>query len=405
MMTRAWVTALVLSITIAALPGCDSGGEDEGPARGDVTGIVSERLNESPIPGALVRISSASATTGADGSYEISGVAVGSRTMEVSAEGYDAYSDTVQVVDGTNTHNVELARQSIFEYDGPTVEATALVPPETPRFRGVLLVFYGAGTESRGFVRGQINYVTELKAEQLALRERLLQLADDYSLVIVGFDMHDDASSAALRDVFASLDDVAAQTDHPEIAEAPLLIWGASFGGCLGYALVGRDVDRVIGLITHKGGCHTEGLREQYKGVPVYFFIGENDTFQRRENIQNAFEENRASGAIWALAVHPGGDHRPADLTAEGLELTIEWMQTVLDLRLPNDAAPDGTTNLIPMAESSGWLGDLQSFEIAPYDCYAGDALTASWLPTMATAQSWQHFVSEGAVTTVTPCP
>lgn len=43
---------------------------------------------------------------------------------------------------------------------------------------------------------------------------------------------------------------------------------------------------------------------------------------------------------------------------------------------------------------NSGWLGSLDTREIAPFASHAGDPLVASWLPTEVTAQGWQALVT-----------
>lgn len=53
--------------------------------------------------------------------------------------------------------------------------------------------------------------------------------------------------------------------------------------------------------------------------------------------------------------------------------------------------------------ESSGWLGDRDSFSVAGYPCFTGDKSRASWLPSEQTAREWQAMM--GTATTVSACP
>jgi hypothetical protein len=63
-------------------------------------------------------------------------------------------------------------------------------------------------------------------------------------------------------------------------------------------------------------------------------------------------------------------------------------MLAILDLRLPQT----GSSALVDVAETSGWLGNRATGEAAPWAEYAGDQRAASWFPTQATADAWENF-------------
>lgn len=77
---------------------------------GSITGMVTELSTGSPIDNASVTANSGqNTTTAADGSYTLSNVPVGTRTVDVSAAGYDPASNTVNVDEGlTSTLNFAL---------------------------------------------------------------------------------------------------------------------------------------------------------------------------------------------------------------------------------------------------------------------------------------------------------
>jgi hypothetical protein len=72
------------------------------------------------------------------------------------------------------------------------------------------------------------------------------------------------------------------------------------------------------------------------------------------------------------------------------MTVMMSWLATTLGLRLP--ASPGGA--LRSEAESSGWLGDQTTYEIAPFASFGGDPAVASGLPTAATAAEWQGLVT-----------
>jgi hypothetical protein len=81
------------------------------PTTGSIDGIVIDSSNSSPIVGATVSADSGQGdTTATDGSYTLAGVPTGTRTVTISASGYDSASPSTTVTDGgTSTLNVSLS--------------------------------------------------------------------------------------------------------------------------------------------------------------------------------------------------------------------------------------------------------------------------------------------------------
>jgi hypothetical protein len=148
----------------------------------------------------------------------------------------------------------------------------------------------------------------------------------------------------------------------------------------------------VIGFITMKGGCHTPFDAGTFGAlnVPAYFFIGSNDSDDRRVNITRVFEQNRAAGALWSIAI----EHNTGHTGVADIPLLINWMADLLASRVPESAAAGAPATLRTLTENSGWLGDRSSFAIGSYAAYAGSKALASWSPTERAARSWQAMVS-----------
>jgi hypothetical protein len=160
-------------------------------------------------------------------------------------------------------------------------------------------------------------------------------------------------------------------------------------GGCFAYDFTRNYGSRVVGFIAQKGGCMVfDGASA--RDAPGYLFIGETDNDNNNVNITDVFESNRRQGALWALASEPGVGHA----AVQDLKLVTNWVDAVLERRLPESVVPGSPVTLNSLDEVSGWLGDRQTFEIAEFMQYGGDRLQASWLPTMQAAQDWQVFVS-----------
>jgi hypothetical protein len=133
--------------------------------------------------------------------------------------------------------------------------------------------------------------------------------------------------------------------------------------------------------------------------VPGYFFLGEFDLPLIATSVTAAFERQRALGAIWALAIERSADHAWVGHHSQ----IFNWAKIVVARRLPATITGGTPVALHPMGESSGWLGDRDSFSVAGYPCFIGDKSRASWLPSEQTAREWQAMI--GTATTVFACP
>lgn len=381
----------MMAASMIGCGGSNAGGPQAPAQTATLSGTVRQADSQSPIAGATVTVGTASTTTAANGRFELQNVAVGTVNVIVNANRFDPEAKTITLTTGVNTVDIFLAPQTFYLYDQG--EVVAFLPPGVSTFRGVIYFLHGFGADSRPIVRGEatapgcVGWCDPLRAE---LRQGSVQLAERYGLALIG--TNDKPNDPGTYNVMLSaLASFAAQSGHPELAQAPLLLLGASAGGCLAYGFTRVHSARVIGFMTVKGGCHIPtDAGVGARSVPAYFFIGEEDLPNRAVNITTVFEHNRALGALWAVAIELGTTHTwPQDL---GLQ--IHWMEAVLAQRLPVSVTPDTPVTLNPITEASGWLGNRSTYAIAGWGCYSGDKLVASWLPTEQTARDWQGFVA-----------
>ncbi len=98
--TATLAMGLVTSIIVAAC------GDAGGPTpTATVSGVVTAATGAA-IEGASVTIRSVAVTTGADGRFEIQNLPVGSATIATSAPLFEPRSESVSLIEGTNTHDV-----------------------------------------------------------------------------------------------------------------------------------------------------------------------------------------------------------------------------------------------------------------------------------------------------------
>lgn len=401
-MKKFWVLTLLLVSGIA----CDSATEGPGGTEdpGTVSGIVREEFSQDPLPDITVKLSSFTTTTDQDGRFEFRDVPAGSRTLVISTPRFELYSTRLDVLAGSNSHDILLARIRYYEFSaGQENDFGIFLTPGVSTYRGLIFLVPAAEFDTRGFAsaipRTGPPHTSEVNQIIAAERQHSLPLAEKYGMALMGADVSGFGSST-ISLALTALEEFADASGHPELVRAPLFVMGFSFGGCYAHAFTHEHPDRVIGFMSQKGGCHQQLIGGEILQVPGYLVIGEDDTESRSDNIKQLFDSNRAEGALWALAVEPGSAHVPV----QDQELLSNWMDAVIGSRLPETVMPGEPVRLNAVSESSGWLGNLESFSTAAYPCYDEDRLLASWLPSMQTAMDWQRFVSSASVTTVTPC-
>ena len=241
----------------------------------------------------------------------------------------------------------------------------------------------GNDLDSRALVSGTSGAACSIwcsPAERAEVRSRALGLVGG-SVALIGTTTLVD-TPASYETLLQALSDFGAQSQHPELANIPIVFVGHSMGGCTAYGFSRVHGARVAGFLTMKGGCHSPGPPAAAAGVPGHFLIGRLDEPHRRENITAVFEAGRAAGGPWAVSIDPF-QHGPL----VDFDLMFDWIAAVLAARLPmTPSAP-----LRSIAVADGWLGDRSSGAISTYACFSSTPSSASWLPSRETALDWQR--------------
>ena len=119
------IAALTTSILPAACGESDPSGPGPTPTA-TVSGVVTAAAG-AVIEGATVKIGTATATTGADGRFELQSLPVGSATITTSAPGFDSRSESLSLAAGTNTHDVTLTPTPTASISGVVTATTGAV--------------------------------------------------------------------------------------------------------------------------------------------------------------------------------------------------------------------------------------------------------------------------------------
>jgi dienelactone hydrolase len=193
-----------------------------------------------------------------------------------------------------------------------------------------------------------------------------------------------DGSGQALIDILRNF---SKRSDHPELADAPLALWGVSAGGEFNYEFVCWKPERVIAFIVNKGGIYYSSLAPPAAWeVPGIFFTGEKDSPFRNNIIKGIFSINRRFGAKWIFAEEQGAAHefKKSEVFARF------FFDNIIPLRLSGDAI-NAPYSLQKIA-TEGYVGINATQQILPASNDKYIEIT-SWFPNRQIAEEWLNFI------------
>lgn len=250
--------------------------------------------------------------------------------------------------------------------------------------QGVIVLAPGSNEDGR-------SQVDDWRWQAFAARHHLALLGCDFGdklhpqMFIEAYTNASGGSGQALLDALAEFGN---QVSHPELARAPLLLWGMSAGGQFNYEFVAWRPDRVAGFIVNKGGIYFSALLSpEARQVPGLLFIGGEDLASRQDAIHGLFAINRRAGALWALVEEPTAAH----VVGQSRAMAEMFFDDLLALRLGSPSAPNQTEPRL-LAEKDGFTGNPKTYTVRKIGTEenGGSADAASWLPTERIAHAWE---------------
>jgi dienelactone hydrolase len=235
---------------------------------------------------------------------------------------------------------------------------------------------------SNGDGRGQVD---DAVWQEFAVKHRVglvgVRLTDkQHDQMFIEHYVH--VSNGSGQAFFDALTSLAKSSNHPEVATAPLLLWGMSAGGEFNYELAAWKPERVVAFVVNKGNVYYTALASaEARRVPGILFTGEKDLAFRVDAIAGLFAINRRAGALWAYAQEPGVGHE----VAHSREFALVFFDEMLAARLGSSG------DLRPLEEQAGLFGDAKAQTVQPVT--AGkppSAYPVSWLPSARVARAWQ---------------
>jgi len=248
------------------------------------------------------------------------------------------------------------------------------MPPGSTPFKAVLVLVPGSNGDGRPAVDDPVwrEYATRLNLAVVACR--FTDKPHDQNFI----EHYVNVSQGSGQALLTALGAFAAKAKRPEIATAPLLMWGMSAGGQFNYEFVAWKPERVAAFVVNKGGIYYSALvSEAARKVPGMLFVGGKDLEFRTNTIVGLFAVNRRGGALWALAEEPSAAH----VVGRSRDVALLFYEDVLNLR--------------NFSDKTGFLGDLKAKTFQPMPEAGAPNYPTAWLPTERVARAWRALVTE----------
>lgn len=286
--------------------------------------------------------------------------------------------------------------QKSSSYTFDSARYTIFIPANSGDLRGVFVHQHGCTMEGRGSATA---YDVQYQA-----------FAKKWKLAVVGTDLysakgncHDwrNAASGSGDALIKSLQEVSKISNHPEIANAPWLLWGHSGGGYWALSMLIHYPERILGIFGYSPAFEPGDYPKAALKVPVMMrHAGATGDACCWQTSIKEFHKLRASGGYTSIAYTPYQTHNYSYVRY----IAIPFFEAVMKQRLPDGAKP-GYASMLNMDASTAWLADTLSYNIYKATVYPGNKLSASWLPDSATATKWREYVITGTVVDRTPPP
>jgi hypothetical protein len=290
-----------------------------------------------------------------------------------------AQSNIVEVRGAELAAAVNLLRKDV------KVEGTLFLPQKVGRVRAVIVVI--------NWGIGQSVYRDDPQWRRLAetlesglLHARVSNIGPIGTDTPVAAQVVRNAAVGGADGLLMLLRRLAEESGHRELEDAPLLFWGHSAAGSFGITFAALQPRRTIAFVRYHS--HLRGLPVDMKVVttiPALFLAGDKDETAGVEDTQDLWKNGRSAGAPWTFAVEPGATHDSLESLKKANDLMIPWITAVVRERVSPD---NGTLRVV--TETSAWMGNNRTADVALYSSFSASKFEASWLPDESSARGWR---------------
>ncbi|WP_269522686.1 hypothetical protein [Coraliomargarita parva] len=258
-------------------------------------------------------------------------------------------------------------------------------------------------------VRGVVAISSHGSGKALFERSDLRQMARELDLALFRFVGNPVQRGFWPRSLlFDMLEDFGKKSGHPELANAPLFLYGHSNGTGFSALFTSAASERVWAWVSMRPGSTYQVFQPRAAQVPGLVIFGEDDQFFARPSVKENLSiiplVRKEYDAVWNFAVEAHTGHGPGENT---WPLVLSFLRNSFEARVPSGADPrSGPVALNPLDVEAGYRGEAwseevggyQDLEIAPANDFKGDAAAASWLLNADYANDWHQFQLEGKI-------
>ena len=254
------------------------------------------------------------------------------------------------------------------------------VPSTAEQIRGVMVFQHGCSQEEFGISRHcDVQYQTLARKWDLAIIEAAI-----YGLC----DVWAYPENGSYKSLLLALTKAGAKTGHPELSQAPFLVWGHSGGGFWVLSMLYEHPERIIAAIAYSAAWDPQwSYAPEAYDVPILFRHA--GPGEGADNIpataRHSFAHLRAHDAPASIAYTKGENHNHSHIRS----ITIPFWEAALQQRLADDGS------LQPLDRNLTYLADTLTFNIYKESDFRGDKSGLCLLPDYTSAVAWREYASK----------
>lgn len=221
-------------------------------------------------------------------------------------------------------------------------------------------------------------------------------------------DFQTDPAAGPGRALVAGIDQLAQVTQHPELSQAKIIVYGFSAGGLLALQLPDYAPNRIWGVIAYAPASVYQNIeelvpQENALKTPSLILAGSEDDKAGTTRPLHYFHLGREQNSPWAYAVQKGLSHCCSLMTKP---LLLAWVPAVVALHSPPKGSGIAIGNDVGVITSFVCTSDGETDAFGEQDCsFTSAALSwnsdenffTAWLPDNQSAAAWLSWVTTPA--------
>ena len=283
------------------------------------------------------------------------------------------------------------------EYSFDSARYTVFIPHDINRIRGVFVHQHGCSMEGRG-----VSTAYDIQYQAFAKKWGLAVVGPDLYSQSKGCFNWQDIETGSGKALIKALEETGKVSGHPELADAPWLLWGHSGGGYWTLSMLKAYSERILAVFAYSPAWDPDWdyPSSAFKVPLMIRHAGANDggaSTKCWETATNTFKKLRKTGGYVSVAHTLYQNHNFSYVRY----MAIPFYEAVLAQRLPEG----NSTVLRDMDATKAWLGDTLLLNTYKAADYKGNVTALCLLPDSTVAAKWKEYVITGTVIDRTPPP